>query len=633
MLLITLDTLRADHVSCYGPSPVTTPNLDSVARRGARVARAWTPIPLTTPAHATILTGLYPSAHGVRNNGRFRLPQEVTTVAEVLKAANVRTAAFVASFTTLGVFGLNQGFESYDDDLGNDAMGEPRNRRPANEVVDRASQWLTTNGGAPFLLWVHLYDPHFPYESPAAYGARFPGDPYSAAVAFTDDQVGRLIEVLDRTGAGARTVVVAVADHGEGLKSHGEDHHGLLLYEEALRVPFLIAAPGRIGPGTVIGELASTVDVLPTALGLLGKPVPTGVQGRDLLSPSSARNPRRRVYAETLFPYEELRWSALYALREDDLKYVKGPRGELFDLAADPAEQHDLATQRPQDAARLDAALVEMAGSIANRDRLARAAGLTPADPDAIERLSGLGYIAGGSAADASTVLPALGGRNPRDGMDIYYGLHDAEALQRAKRTREALEQLDRLRRVDPGNPQVLLRSASCWESAHDLARAEAVYRELLRRHPDFYLGYRYLSHLLVEEHRHRDARALWLDLGERIPGYVEVPLRLAEVEIAAGMPHEAAARLGPYLRAHAEDAEGWELLGRALAATGQNNDALRAFQSCLRLRPTSRNAAQGAVKLLVALGHRSEARQLLDELSARAPQDPLLMSLRAGLR
>lgn len=633
MLLITLDTLRADHVSCYGPSPVDTPNLDSMARKGARIVRAWTPIPLTTPAHATILTGLYPSAHGVRNNGRFRLPDDVTTLAEVLKAANVRTAAFVASFTTLGVFGLSQGFDVYDDDLGNDSTGERRSRRPANEVVERAIQWLTANAGAPFLLWVHLYDPHFPYEAPAAYQARFPGDHYSAAVAFTDDQLGQLLQALDRTGAGRRTVVVAVADHGEGLKSHGEDHHGLLLYEEALRVPFLVVAPGRIAPGTLIGELTSTVDVLPTALGLLGRAVPPGVQGRDLLAASATGNERRRVYGETLFPYEELRWSALYAIREGDLKYIKGPDAALFDLSADPGEQHDLTLQRQQDVRRLDAALVDMAGKIANHERLAKAAGMGAANPDAIERLRTLGYIAGGSTGDgASGALPALGGRNPRDMMEVYYALHDAEALQRSNRAKEALERLTRVEKIDPDNPQVLLRSAQCWESMHDPARAEEIYRELLRRQPDFYLGYRYLSHLLLQQRRAQEARELWLLLWERLPGYVEISVQLAEAEIAAGMAHEAAARLAPYLQARPDDADGWQLFGRALAATGRSQEALRAFQSCLRLRPTSEAAVDGAVKLLVGSGHRNEARQLLDGLLERAPRDPMLLKVRAAM-
>ncbi len=633
LLLITIDTLRADHVSCYGRSPVPTPNFDGLARRGARATRAWTPIPLTTPAHASILTGLYPPGHGLRNNGRFRLPADVTTLAEAAKAGGATTAAVVASFTTLGLFGLDQGFDVYDDDLGNDAQGQRRLQRPANEVVDRASAWLAANAQQPFLLWVHLYDPHHPYEPPPEYSRRFASDPYSGEIAFADAEVGRLLQVLERTGAAPRTVVVAMADHGEGLDTHGEDRHGLLLYEESLHIPLVLVAPGRIEPGSEIRDVASAVDVLPTVLGLLGRPVPAGVQGRDLLAASAGDGAHRRVYAETLYPHEEFGWSALYAVRDGDLKYVAGPRPELYDLAADPGERADLADARRQDARRLEATLAEDAARFVRADRLAAAAGLAGRDdPDVVDRLASLGYVGGGETG-ASEALPAVGGRNPRDALADYRSLRAAQDLKQAGKYDAAARILLALSRSDPDDPQVWLTLAQNHHRAGRLREAEAAFRELNRRLPTFYLGYRYFSDFLAQQGRFRDARALWLDLAQRLPGYVEIQVQAAKVELAGGQVEEAAQRLTAYLAAHDKDAEAWGLLGRALAASGQSAKALTAFHVALDLRPTDGDALDGAVRLLTKAGKRDEARWLVVGLLARAPGDPVLRRTLASLQ
>ncbi len=632
VLLITLDTLRADHVSCYGSSPVKTPHLDALALRGARLTRAWTPIPLTTPAHASILSGLYPPAHGLRNNGRFRLPDDVTTLAEVLKSGGSRTAAFVAAFPTLQIFGLGQGFDVYDDDLGNDAAGQRRSQRPATEVVDRAAVWLAANGAGPFLLWVHLYDPHFPYQPPAEYARRFPHDLYSGEVAFTDAEVGRLLNALERTGASARTVVVALADHGEGLETHGEDRHGLLLYEESLRIPFVVVSPGGIEPGSEIRSVASAVDVMPTVLGLLGKPIPAGVQGRDLLSASEAET-GRRVYAETLYPREEFGWSALYAIRDGNLKYVEGPVPELFDLAVDPKEETNLAQARTQDVRRLAATLAEDAVRLAKTERLAAAAGFSDrSDSDVLERLASLGYVGGGGGATAEA-LPSVRGRNPRDALADYYDLKRAQDLKQAGDYGAAGRILEGLTRSDPDNPQVWLTLAQNHHRAGRIREAEASFHELLRRFPAFYLGYRYFSDFLAKQGRFREARDLWLDLSQRTPGYVEIQVQAAKVELAGGMVDEASQRLTVYLEAHDQDAEAWTLLGRALASAGEADKALSAFRFALELRPTEGDALEGAITLLTGAGRKDEARTMVERLVTRAPSDPVLRRTLDGLR
>lgn len=632
LLLITLDTLRADHVSSYGPSPVATPNLDALAARGARVARAWTSVPLTTPAHASILSGLYPPAHGVRNNARFRLPEDVTTLAELLGARGRSTAAFVSAFTTSQLFGLGQGFALFDDDLGNDDTGSRRSQRPGPETAARAAAWLAENARQPFFAWVHLFDPHTPYSPPSPFRERHPGDPYSGEVALTDYLVGELLAALERSGAADRTAVVVLADHGEGLGTHGEDEHGLLLYEEALAIPFFLVAPGKIAPGTVIDEPASVVDVVPTALALLGEPPPRETDGRDLL----ASGARRALYAETLYPFEEFGWSALYALREENGKYIESTRPELYDLAADPKEGRNLAPGAPERAVAMQRALREQAAALVRHERLSSAAGFGGGtDPETIARLESLGYAAGGPSGGSGTeqeALPGLTGRNPRDAMEDYQLFDRSQELIRANQPDAAIKLLTRLATSDPDNPQVLLKLAQACESAGRAADAERWYREMIERHPTFYLGYRRYSTFLEEHDRPLEARELWVRLSGLLPGYVGIETRLANTEIKAGQAEAASRRLEAYLGTHPGDAEGWALAGDARAALGDGAGALERYRRALQLRPTERQAVDGLIAELKRQGKAEEARKDLDELLRRAPGDPVLVRARRDL-
>lgn len=635
VLLITLDTLRADHVSCYGPSPVETPHLDALGRRGARILKAWSPAPLTTPAHATILTGLYPSAHGIRTNGGVRLPDEASTLAEMLRSSGIRTAGFVASFTTSSLFGLDQGFDVFDDDLGNSPGGSRRLHRPGNEVVDRALAWLTANGGEPFFLWVHLFDPHTPYSPPPEYARRFPKDPYSGEIAFTDAQVGRLIEVLENTRAASRTAIVLLADHGEGLETHGEKEHGLLLYEDTLRIPFLVVAPGRIPPGTEIEELASAADVVPTVLGLLGLPAPSRVQGRDLLASSKPESARRRLYAETLYPHEDFGWSALYAIRERDFKYIESPSPELFDLAADPQERRNLHLSQNELSREMAAALGEEARRFFDRASLTQAATAAGPDKETVERLEALGYLGAGGNREVPGTDPlgGVGGRSPLEALTDYGRMNRAQELMKAEKHGEAIRLLEQVSLSDPNNPQALLKLAQAHDRAGEPDHAEARLHELVQRHPTFYLGYRYLSDLLERSGRPREARDLWLLLKGMGLHYVDIELRLAQVEIASGMADEAARRLVPHLQVHPQDAEGWEQLGRALSLLGKGDEALRAFRYSLDIRPTDRQSVEAAVALLESSGRRDEALRLVEKLLSRAPRDPFLRVMLETLR
>ena len=275
VLLVTIDTVRADHVGAYGYTKPTTPTLDRLAREGVRFADATSQAPLTGPAHAAILTGSYPGRFGVRDNAAMPLPDSATTVAELFKAAGYRTGAFIGAFIVDRQYGFGQGFDEFDSKFERfTSAAKLQARRPAAAVVDDALKWLSTRSSAPFFAWVHLYDAHAPYDAPAAFRTRFPATPYDGALAYVDASVGRLIDALQQSGQLEQTIVCVVADHGEGLGEHGESEHGFFLYDATLHVPWILRLPQRRYAGAVVSEQVRAIDVTPTlaALGGLAKP-------------------------------------------------------------------------------------------------------------------------------------------------------------------------------------------------------------------------------------------------------------------------------------------------------------------------------------------------------------------------
>jgi arylsulfatase A-like enzyme/Flp pilus assembly protein TadD len=632
LLLVTIDTLRADHVSCYGPSPVRTPSLDGLAHRGAIVRRAWATVPLTTASHASILTGLYPPAHGVRDNSRFRLPEGVLTLALRLGRSGRRTAAFVSSYTTSSLFGFDKGFETFNDDLGHTPDGSRRQQRPGDETARLASAWLEGHAAEPFFVWVHLFDPHTPYEPPPEYLRDHPGDPYSGEVAFADAQLGRVLEALGRTGAARRTAVAVLADHGEGLGDHGEADHGYLLYETTLRIPFLLVAEGRIAPGTELAGPASTVDLVPTVLDLLGLPVPEDLEGRSLVGTDAARD--RSLYAETLYPLDEFGWSPLYATRRGDLKLIEAPQRELYDLASDPAERSNIAGARPADAGSLSDGLRVLMRGLADAGGKARAAANQPdVGPEQVAKLESLGYAGGGGGAGPEAqAFPPVGGRNPREAMGDVKRLWEAQFMLLSKKPREAIPILESLAKGDPDNPKVQIKLGQALADAGRDDEAANVYEGLIRRRPTFYYAYRAFSDFLEERKRPKEMLALWQRAPAALRGLVGIEIVTARAERTAGMPAQAASRLEAYLRARPGDVEGWTELGRARSDLGDKEKSLEAYQRALALHPTERTAIEGAVNLLVKSGRREDAAGLVRDLLRRAPGDPLLLKAQAWI-
>jgi arylsulfatase A-like enzyme/Tfp pilus assembly protein PilF len=397
LLLVSFDTTRADHLGCYCYGQPTSPHLDFFADRSVRFEHAYTPTPITLPAHASLFTGAYPASHGVRSNGIFSLGGQLPTLAESFKDAGFATAAFVSSFVMDSRYGLARGFAHYDDDL---AAGGRRSgvlsqrERTAEATTDAALEWLTANGNKNFFAFVHYFDPHRPFEAPGRFASRF-DNPYDAEIAYADNQFGRLLAALHSLGLAENTVVAVVADHGEGLGDHGEDTHALFVYNSTVRVPVLIHVPGRPElAGVVSGRQASLVDVAPTLASLCTVRVPSGAQGRSLLTADGVDDAPGTgpLYIESYYPYYSHGWSPLEGVIDGRMKYIQAPRPELYDLDADPRELTNLFGDDPERDKKFERVLANVRLAITPRDQAAAARALTAEESG---RLRSLGYVAG----------------------------------------------------------------------------------------------------------------------------------------------------------------------------------------------------------------------------------------------
>lgn len=443
LVLITLDTVRADHLGSYGDKAAATPVLDRLAREGVRFADATTHAPITGPAHAGILTGLYPARFGIRDNASTPIPPDAVTLAEVLKGAGYRTGGFVGAFILDRAYGFDQGFDVFDSEFkGFDPRARLNAERPAAAVVERAIAWLKTlPQGQPFFAWVHLYDAHSPYTPPPPFDRTFKDHPYDGEIAGVDRAIGSLIALLEQRGLLDRTVVAAVGDHGEGLGEHGEDAHGVFLYDSVLRIPWLMRLPGRERADTVIREQVRAIDLMPTVLDALQVAAPKGLDGESLLGVIRGRSRRDLppAYAETYYPKLHYGWSELRAVRVGDWKFIEAPRPELYGLRNDPSEKIDVASRQAALSGKLGA---ELAGIASAWGRIPERPAAMP-DRETLERLQSLGYV-GFTAPSAGTGR----GPDPKD-MIVKLGafndlLAGATADLRAGRRTAAADKLRR---------------------------------------------------------------------------------------------------------------------------------------------------------------------------------------------
>jgi choline-sulfatase len=561
VVLVTIDTLRADHVGAYGHASAETPTIDRLAREGVLLEDAVVQVPQTRPSHTSIFTGRYPYEHGIRDNYSAPLAAGTPTMASILRQQGWDTGGFIGAYPVSRPSGLDRGFAVFDDPFaaGDATTREARTERRAKEVVDKALAWLARPRTGPFFAWVHLFDPHAPYEAPAPYGARHARSPYDGEVAYADAQLGRILAWLDEKGLRGRTLVVVTSDHGEGLGEHGEDEHMFFVYDSTLRVPLVLSWPGRLPANARVGGQFRSVDLLATVLDLLGVPAPptSGASRASFLRPG-AKIPDNESYAESLYGQLHFGYAPLRALRGEGWKLIDVPRPELYRLAEDPHETRNLVEQRATVAAAMRR----------NLQRLDRQAGSAPelpaVDEAAAERLAALGYVGG---------EPGAGG--PPSGIDLKDRIGDVQAYTRGMR--EGIR---------------LYRERDFEGAIRQLRRLSE------RMAPSFNVQY-YLGRSLLDERR----------FGEAIP-----PLRKA-AEMAPTRRTLSGLAAAPI----------YAYLVEAYAGAGQAKAAMDTLEQALKVAPANAELLRAKGWLLLQQGNLPDAKAALEKARSIDPAEPRL--------
>lgn len=615
VLIITLDATRADRLEPYGAAAGSTPVLARLATEGAVFADVAAVVSTTLPAHTSIMTGLYPPQHGVRVDGYQRVPDDVRTLAERLHDAGYRTGAFLSASVLDRRQHLDQGFEVYDDRMAwSSRTSIPR--RPGAKTVAAAEQWLASlPADDRFLLWVHLYDAHSPLARSGRADTRFDGRSYAAAVNLVDGLVGRIL-AAPRIKNEERLIVHVIADHGESLGEHGEGRHGLLAYDATLRIPWIVRAPD-VKPGARIDGWVSQVDLVPTTLELLGLPAEPQLGGRSLASlfaAGAAHAPERLLYAEEFTPFYGFGWSRLRSLRTGRWKYIESAtEKELYDLAADPREEHDLAAREPETVAQLGSAL---------RDYIARLGGdrergeTVRPDAQMVARLASLGYV----EAAVSNPGDDTGRPNPRRVVQLRDELLRAQGMVDQRKTAEAVALLERMlgeepintaalgllvntlalrgqipeaigyaervRALEPRNPARLVRLAELEEQRGDRARASALVAEAIALDTHFTPAAIQKASLLRAEGRNAEADDVLRQALRSDAGDVQLNLTMArDVELPVD-PAAAEERLSRLVERAPYSGEAWRLLGLARESVGRSAEAVVAYQKGVEADP-----------------------------------------------
>jgi arylsulfatase A-like enzyme/Flp pilus assembly protein TadD len=592
VLLVTFDTLRADHVGAYGSARGLTPTIDRLAAEGLRFETAYAHVPLTLPSHTALLTGAYPFVNGVRDNGSFRFDGSRPTLASTLKAAAYRTGAFVAAFVLDARFGLNAGFDVYDDKYGSRPTGGGLSvvERPADKVLDAAVNWIVkagdpTGGSRPWFAWAHLYDPHEPYDPPEPFHTRYASDPYSGEIAFADAQLGAALDRLARQGHLTHTLVVVAADHGESLGDHQERTHGLFAYDATLRVPLVVWAPSVIRPGVFKG-MTRLVDVMPTVLDLVGIP-PSAPSGRSLRPFLGGDAPvdDRESYFEALNANLTRNWAPLAGLVSRGFKLIDLPIPELYDLSADPAERTNLYARRQDVAKPLERQLDALRAN-------ATAATAAAVDPDTVQRLRSLGYIVAPAARPARSFTAR---DDPKQLVHLNQALDDASALWARGHARRAIDQL----------------------------------RAIVNERPDLTVAYDRLAFMLRADGRVEEAVAV-LDRAAQA-GHADGPLlrSLGSMLRDSGDLRRSAAVLDALVRGDATDLQSADALAQTYARMGRGREAESQFKRVLAASPNDAVAWNNLGSVYLAGNRIAEARTAL----ARAIDiDPALAGAHNGL-
>ena len=581
VLLITLDTTRADRIGCYGYAQAETPNLDYLAANGVRFANPYCQVPLTAPSHSSLFTSTYPLSHGVHDNGFYSLAPEFDTLAEILKNRGFKTSAFISSFSLDSRFGLDQGFDSYDDTFEyEEFLKSFRSERTADKTSASFWKWLDENSGQKFFCWVHYFDPHLPYSPPPPFKAEFAARPYDGEIAFTDYYLGKTIEKLREKGVLDRTLVVCVGDHGEALGEKNEVDHGLFIYDVSLRVPLIFYAENHLPKGLVVPSRVRVIDVMPTILDLLKAPPGRSFQGESLVPQlKGKRRPDLSTYIETYMPREYYGWSELLGIIDGEHKYIRAPKAELYDLAEDPEETRNLYLKEAAAAAGLEEKLKEMIAKYTTHT----ADGGKALSLEEQERLSSLGYVGGQALESPNGTLP-----DPKDKTAEY------SVYVYAKK----------------------------YEYEGDYPKAEEYYKQALAFSPEVAWNYVHLALLYRRMGKINEGIDVLESGNRKLPGNLIILSRLASFYVRGQRLEEAIATAQAVLRIDPQYFDAFYIAGLSLVNMGKWEDALGYFERAMDIEPENTSLELQYAFCLVANGRGAEALKIYERLKNENPRD-----------
>jgi arylsulfatase A-like enzyme/Flp pilus assembly protein TadD len=623
VVVITIDTLRADHVGCYGYNDVKTPNIDRLAANGARFERAYTPVPVTLPAHTAIFTGAYPMLSGIHDFSGNKISPQQITLASVLRKHGYTTGAVIASAVLGSRFGLNQGFDFYYDHFDFSRLDESnlyQMERPGNVVADQALEWLGKNYRKRFFLWMHLYDPHHPYTPPAPYDREYASHPYDGEIAFADAQVGRLIEFLQKKGLYQNTVIVLSGDHGESLGEHGERTHSFFIYNATLHVPLIFRVP-RAQAQKVLSMPVSLVDIMPTLLHILGIDLPSTVQGENLLPyinghVSGNDGGQRSLYAENFLPRIHFNWSELRGIETTHYHFIDAPKPELYDLRKDPGETQNLILEKTAVADEMRARLATVIRDYSASQELAKKTGL---DPELMQRLESLGYAGfsgGGDISVSSGSLP-----DPKDRLQIYNLISDAMSESQHGVYEDSILKLNEVIKNEPGSVPAYYLQGLNYYHLKDWPNAVEEFRHVLKLAPDYALasynlGLAYLRSDQMDEAIATLKRTLDLD-----PTNFAAAYNLGAAYLRKEMIPEALAAFrqsDAITQTYAPNHLG---LGKVLLYQGQVDEAIEQLQKAAELAPQNPATHAALARAYAAKGRKIEAEHEMRKAQQGPPQ------------
>jgi len=638
--LITLDTTRADRIGCYGYENAKTPNMDFLASNGIRFSNTYCQVPLTLPSHCSLFTGTYPIYHKVHNNGSYSLDPRHTSLAEVLREKGFKTTAFVSSFTVDSRYGIDQGFEFYDDTLQEEEIIKNyRSERRAKEAYHSFANWMDKDLTSRFFCWIHFFDPHLPYDPPSPFREEFSENPYDGEIAYMDVYIGKVIDKLREKNLLDKTIVILVGDHGEALREKNELDHGIFIYDTTLRVPFIIYCPKNLPQGLVVDSRVRLVDVMPTILDLLKIPGNDEIQGQTLVPHIEGRKKDGlSSYIETYYPRENFGWSELIGLIDREWKYIRAPKEELYDLKKDPTEEQNVIFVEKKSASRMKKKLEDFIENHSSNFESAK----KKLTAEEAERLRSLGYI-GAEFTEESTEgsLP-----DPKDRINDFHILFQAKMYEYQKKYDLAIENYNKLRALEPhmpmnyyhlalaymktdrypeaaevlkkgiqyvANPYVLLsRLAAIYMELNQLEEAQEASQAALTMKPDHLDSLITAGRIMTELGKHAQSIEYYAKALKIEPENKLLQIAYSFALVSVGRIDEALDMYGKLKTSYPDDFKIYQDIGIAQARKGNVEEALKSFKRAVELNPAPVTYLNYAVMLEHA-GYLKEAVHYLE--------------------